>query len=114
MAHDNYGLLVDVGNFVCADEDNVTAVSRVAPYAVHVHAKDMYKSTEPKPGYGRTRGANYFAGAAVGEGDCNVGKCIQIIKNTGYDGYYSIEFEGAEDCYAAIARGYENLKRFLS
>lgn len=31
VAHDNFGLLVDVGNFVCADEDNVTAVSRVAP-----------------------------------------------------------------------------------
>lgn len=114
VAHDNFGLLVDVGNFVCADEDNVTAVSRVAPYAVHVHAKDMYKSSEPKPGYGRTRGANYFAGSAVGEGDCNVAKCIEIIKNTGYDGYYSIEFEGAEDCFTAIARGYENLKSFLS
>ena len=114
VAHDNFGLLVDVGNFVCADEDNAAAVSRVAPYAVHVHAKDMYKSTEPKPGYGRTRGCNYFAGAAVGEGDCNVQKCIEIIRTTGYDGYYSIEFEGAEDCYTAIARGYENLKRFLS
>ena len=34
VAHDNFGLLVDVGNFVCADEDNATAVSRVAPYAV--------------------------------------------------------------------------------
>ena len=45
VAHDNYGLLVDVGNFVCADEDNATAVSRVAPYAIHVHAKDMYTSS---------------------------------------------------------------------
>lgn len=113
VAHDNYGLLVDVGNFVCADEDNVTAVSRVAPYAVHVHAKDMYKSTEPLPGYGQTRGCNYFKGAIVGEGDCNVEKCLQILRKAGYDGYCSIEFEGSEDCIYGIQRGFENLKGML-
>ena len=114
VAHDNYGLLVDVGNFVCADEDNCTAVSRVAPYAVHVHAKDMYKSTEPLPGYGQTRGCNYFKGAIVGEGDCNVEKCLQILKRAGYDGYCSIEFEGSEDCIEGIAKGFENLKGMLA
>lgn len=113
VAHDNFGLLVDVGNFVCADEDNVTAVSRVAPYAIHVHAKDMYKSAEPLPGYGMTRGCNYFKGAIVGEGDCNVEKCLRILKRAGYDGYCSIEFEGAEDCIEGIARGFENLKGIL-
>ena len=114
VAHDNFGLLVDVGNFVCADEDNLAAVSRVAPYAVHVHAKDMYKSTTPQPHFGQTRGCNYFKGAIVGEGDMNVEKCLQILKRAGYDGYCSIEFEGTEDCIEAIAKGYENLKGMLS
>jgi sugar phosphate isomerase/epimerase len=113
VAHDNYGLLVDVGNFVCADEDNCAAVSRVAPYAVHVHAKDMYKSATPAPGFGQTRGCNYFKGAIVGEGDCNVEKCLQILKRAGYDGYCSIEFEGSEDCIEGIAKGFENLKGML-
>ena len=99
--------VTDIGVTILNQTDNVMSC-RVCKTA------EVYKSSEPKPGYGRTRGANYFAGAAVGEGDCNVQKCIEIIRNTGYDGYYSIEFEGAEDCYAAIARGYENLKRFLS
>ena len=114
VAHDNYGLLVDVGNFVCADEDNCAAVSRVAPYAIHVHAKDMYKSDVPLPGYGMTRGCNYFKGAIVGEGDCNVEKCLQILKRVGYDGYCSIEFEGSEDCIEGIAKGFENLKSMLA
>lgn len=114
VAHDNFGLLVDVGNFVCADEDNLAAVSRVAPYAVHVHAKDMYKSTVPQPHFGQTRGCNYFKGAIVGEGDMNVEKCLQILKRAGYDGYCSIEFEGTEDCIEAIAKGYENLKGMLA
>lgn len=109
VAHDNFGLLVDVGNFVCADEDNATAVSRVAPYAVHVHAKDMYKSDKPLEGYGQTRGCNYFKGAIVGEGDVDVEKCIKILHRAGYDGYCSIEFEGSEDCIDAIRKGRENL-----
>ncbi len=113
VAHDNFGLLVDVGNFVCADEDNCAAVSRVAPYAVHVHAKDMYKSTEPAPGFGQTRGCNYFKGAIVGEGDVNVEKCLQILHRVGYDGYCSIEFEGSEDCLYGIATGLKNLKGMI-
>ncbi len=114
VAHDNFGLLVDVGNFVCADEDNLTAVSRVAPYAVHVHAKDMYKSSTPQPGFSPTRAGNFFKGSIVGEGDCNVAACIGAIRKTGYDGYYSIEFEGEEDCIQAIAKGFANLKKMLS
>ena len=114
VAHDNYGLLVDIGNFVCADEDNVTAVSRVAPYAIHVHAKDMHKSATPVPGFSQTRACNYFKGAIVGEGDCNVEKCLKILKKAGYDGYCSIEFEGAQDCIEGIARGFENLKVMLA
>ncbi len=114
VAHDNFGLLVDVGNFVCADEDNCAAVSRVAPYAVHVHAKDMYKSETPAPGFGQTRGCNYFKGAIVGEGDVNVEKCLQILHRAGYDGYCSIEFEGSEDCLYGIAKGLENLREMLA
>ena len=111
--HDNFGLLVDVGNFVCADEDNVTAVSRVAPYAVHVHAKDMYKSEEPLPGYGQTRACNYFKGAIIGEGDVNVEKCLKILHRAGYDGFCSIEFEGSEECIYAIGTGLRNLKGMI-
>lgn len=110
VAHDNFGLLVDIGNFVCADEDNVRAVSRVAPYAVHAHAKDMHLSSEPLPGYGQTRGCNYFKGAILGEGDVDVKRCINILKRVGYDGYLSIEFEGSEDCIEGIAKGLEYLK----
>ncbi len=113
VAHDNFGLLVDVGNFVCADEDNCAAVSRVAPYAIHVHAKDMYKSATPAPGFGQTRGCNYFKGAIVGEGDVNVEKCLQILKRVGYDGYCSIEFEGSEDCLYGIETGLKNLRAMM-
>ena len=108
--HENFGLLVDMGNFCCVDEDNVTAVSRVAPYAIHAHAKDMHISKNPQQGYGQTRGCNYFKGAIIGNGDVDVDRCIKVLKRAGYDGYLSIEFEGSEDCIEAISRGFAYLK----
>ena len=114
--HDNFGLLVDVGNFACADEDSCTAVSRLAPYAVHVHAKDFekYESREQTDKNGIvTRGAKYIVGTAVGKGDIPVKKCIQILKKCGYDGYATIEYEGADDCIEGISTGLKNLKSYI-
>jgi sugar phosphate isomerase/epimerase len=48
VANDNFGLLVDIGNFMCADEDPAYAVGVVAPYAFHVHAFiKQTRSTQP-------------------------------------------------------------------
>ena len=113
--HENYGLLVDMGNFVCADENPQTAVSRVAPYAIHVHAKDMLYRSEPTgDGWGMTRACNYFKGTVVGEGDVPVKECLQILKRAGYDGYVSIEFEGSGDCIEGIGRGLNNLRKMIA
>jgi len=116
--HDNYGLLVDFGNFSCVDEDNVTAVSRVAPYAFHAHAKDMHKYSgsgqHPGDGLILTRGGNWLRGAIIGQGNVPVKQCIRIMKRAGYDGYLSIEFEGKEDCILGISTGFANLKKYIS
>ncbi len=115
VAHDNYGLLVDFGNFVCADEEPSHAVSRVAPYAFHVHIKDMLvREKSSSFCSSMTRGGNYFAGVAVGEGDVPVLKCLKIMKRAGYDGYVSLEYEGAEDCISGITKGLKNVRRFLA
>lgn len=112
--HDNFGLLVDIGNFLCADENPAIAVSRVAPYAVHVHAKDMLVRSKP---FGQrsfpTRACNYLMGTVVGEGDVPVEQCLRILKQAGYDGYVSIEFEGSGDCLEGIERGLKNLRTYL-
>ena len=101
--HDNYGLLVDIGNFICVDENPITAVSRVAPYAIHAHVKDMLiRSTPTGNCCSMTRGGNYFCGCVIGEGNIPVMQCLSILQRAGYEGYLSIEFEGAEDCIAGI------------
>ena len=113
VAHNNYGLLVDVGNFVCAGEDPAMAVCRVAPYAVHVHAKDMILKDEPTEGFFMTRDARYCCGAVFGEGVVPVKRCFAILKNAGYDGWVALEYEGKEDCISGITRGYSNLKKLV-
>ncbi len=111
----NYGWLVDMGNFICADRDSLQAVAIAAPYAFHVHAKDfLYKpGSQPNPGVGwfKTRGENYIRGTIVGHGVIPVAQCVTMLKNAGYDGYLSLEFEGLEDNMVALKGGYEYLRR---
>ena len=117
VARDNFGLLVDMGNFLCVDESPVEAVSRTAPYAFHVHAKDFHikSGSGPSPGGGffPSRGGNFLRGAIIGHGEVPVKQCLRILKAAGYDGYISIEFEGMEDTLAALSIGLDNLKRYI-
>ncbi|MBE6613624.1 MAG: sugar phosphate isomerase/epimerase [Ruminococcaceae bacterium] len=117
VANDNFGALVDLGNFMCADEDPVKSVSIMAPYAIHVHAKDfLWKSgmeINPGEGWFQTRAKNYLRGAIIGHGVANIYQSVQILKSVGYDGYITVEFEGAEDNLKGIRIGRDNLMRFI-
>ena len=76
VASDNFGQLVDMGNFLCADDDPVTAVGRCAPYAFYVHAKDFIvksgQGVNPGQGFFLSRGGNFLRGTIVGHGDVPV------------------------------------------
>lgn len=113
--HPNFGWLVDMGNFLCADENPAIAVGRAAPYAFHVHAKDFFiRSGEyPNPGrgWGMSRGGNYTRGTIIGHGDVPVQTCIRTLKKAGYTGGLSIEFEGIEPVIEGIEIGLENLRK---
>ncbi len=118
VGHENYGLLIDVGNFACADQDSAIAVSRLAPYAIHVHVKDfkIHPFAKEKPegvSVFCSRGCQYLESCVIGEGDVAVDRCIAILKKAKYDGCLSIEYEGAGDCIEGITKGFENLKAFV-
>jgi sugar phosphate isomerase/epimerase len=117
VGHKNFGVLLDIGNFACADESSIEAVARLAPYAFHVHAKDFHKKpyapVSPGAGWFPTRAGAFLRGAIIGHGDIPVAQCLKIIKRAGYDGDITIEFEGIEDCLMAIEDGKRNLERFM-
>lgn len=112
---ENFGALVDIGNFLCADEDPAKAVGNVAPYAIHVHAKDfIVKSGNefiPPDGFFMTRGGNFLKGAIIGHGAVPVIQCLRILKNAGYNGYVTVEFEGMENAKTGVKCGLNTLKK---
>ena len=116
VAHENFGLLIDIGNFVCVDEKPEIAVGRLATYAFHVHAKDFHlksgNSIDPGEGWAVSRGGNYWRGAIAGHGDLNLYQCMKILKRAGYDGTVSMEFEGLEESIRGVEIGYANLRRY--
>lgn len=116
--HENYGWLVDVGNFACADEDSVHAVTIAAPYAFHVHAKDfLIKSASQKvPGAGGwfpSRHGTNLRGTVVGHGEIPLPRCMDILRAAGYDGWLSYEFEGPEEPLWALEQGARYLQALV-
>lgn len=116
--HENFALLCDIGNFMCADEDPALAVARVAPYTKYVHAKDFVKKSfydaDPGEGAFQTRAGDYLRGTIIGHGNAPVKQCLRTLKAAGYDDTIAIEFEGLEEPEVALRIGLANLKRYWS
>lgn len=114
--HRNFGALIDIGNFLCADEYPPQSVKTVLPYVVHVHAKDFFVEPDNKPqtgsGWFKSRGGNYLRGTVIGHGNADAAKSIRLIRESGYDGYITVEFEGTEDNLQGIQLGLDNLRSF--
>ena len=115
--HANFGVLVDMGNFMCADDDPPTAVGRLMPHAFHCHAKDFHikPGTDVAPGQGwfQSRGGTYLRGAIIGHGNVPVLQCIRVMHRDGYEGVLSVEYEGMEDVLTGIQIGHDNLRRIV-
>lgn len=79
---------VDSGNGQSGWQSNATGSSEtevlagIADRVVHCHAKDIDKQGNC---------------VAVGDGIVNVKGCVELLKNSGYNGVVSVETEGGED-----------------
>jgi sugar phosphate isomerase/epimerase len=86
------GVNLDTGNF---RQDPYGSLARIAPYAVTSHAK-----TE-------------IPRADGGKEEANFSKIIGLLKEQGYRGYLSIEYEAAEDPMTAAPRFVRMLKALI-
>jgi sugar phosphate isomerase/epimerase len=117
VGDENYRWLIDLGNFLCTDESPLSAVRTAAPYAIHVHAKDFIfrpASTLDPEGFICTRGGNFIRGTVLGHGVVPLYDCVKLLKDSGYDGTLSLEFEGLEDNIPALEMGYRTLRRLAA
>jgi sugar phosphate isomerase/epimerase len=109
----NFRTLLDVGNFLCVDEDPLIAVQLSLPMAEVVHLKDFHvRQVPPAPeGWLTTLAGRGILGTIVGYGDLPMPRIIDRIKASGFDGPISVEFEGLEDDHTAVTTGIANARR---
>ena len=114
----NYRTTLDVGNFLCADGDPVASVKTNIGIASFIHFKDFFLRTAGNPpigeGWSRTKAGHYLRATVIGHGSVELVPIVKIIKESGYDGYVSIEFEGKEDCLWACKVGLDNAKQLFA
>lgn len=106
----NLKMTMDVGNFMCVDEDPVAAVRKCLPYAAIIHFKDFYiREKNRLPGqtemfncnngsWFETMAGRMLRGSILGQGDIDIPGIVHEIVRSGFNGYLSLEFEGMEEC----------------
>ena len=87
------GTCPDFNNF--AADTRYAALEEVAPWAVVVHAK-MLEFDETGE-----------------EANIDIGRCVNIFKDAGYDGYYLIEYEGPTDDHEGVLKSKALLEKYL-
>ena len=112
---DNFRTTMDVGNFLCVDEDPECAVLNNIGFASMIHFKDFHirRNVTDPAGFIKTLHGRYLRGAVTGDGDVDLPAICRIIRNSGYDGYLSIEYEGREECKFACTRAIKNVKELM-
>ena len=106
---------VDIANFIANNmsekEDPVSATRALADQAAHCHVKDFADNPD-QPGKVKA--------CVLGEGKTPLRECLQVLKNSGYQGFLSLEYEGHEHEGTAIEDilgtelSIKNLKKILS
>jgi len=112
VARDNFRTTLDIGNFVCVDENPLVGVKNNAKIASIVHIKDFYiRSADPGDGWFKSANGAYLRGAIAGQGDLDIPASLRAVKEAGFDGFLSIEFEGMEPCVRATKIALDNARR---
>lgn len=113
--HDALGANPDFGNFVLVDDSPADAVRAEAAFAYMAHFKDFSEAPADYADWTFTSlsGGRYL-GCGVGEGIVDLPGCIAALKEVGFEGWLSVEYEGTEDCLAAVPRSIARAKALLS
>ncbi len=89
---------LDSGNFVPVGQDPVEAARDLADWVVLVHLKDMRLARADEVGH-VFEGADgqMLTGAIIGDGLVDLAGLRAVMDAAGYDGWWSLEYEGSEE-----------------
>ena len=99
---------IDVGNYMQGGQEGHKGTAVAAKYATYIHFKDFKKIPDESSPAGWKPGA-----CTVGKGDVDHAKCLQALKNAGYDGFIAIEYEGPEDESVGVPESTEFTKKII-
>jgi L-ribulose-5-phosphate 3-epimerase len=96
------GVNYDPANLLMAGFDWLGGVNVLAPWIVHVHAKDARLTADGKPEQ-----------VPFGEGDVDVPAFIAALRQVGFDGYATLERESGEERLRDMRNGLAVLRQYV-
>lgn len=112
---DALGANPDFGNFVLVDDSPAEAVRAEASLAYMAHFKDFALApADYKEWTFTSLGGTRYLGCVLGEGVVDLPGCLLALRDGGFDGWLSVEYEGVEDCFTGAPRSIAAAKALLS
>lgn len=88
----------DTGNFLPVGQDPVEAARELADWVVLVHLKDIRKAGDKEASHVFSDpSGQLLTGAVIGAGLVDLPAVMAVLREAGYAGWLSLEFEGAEE-----------------
>ena len=90
-------VVYDSGNMILVHEDPVEYFKEFAGRTAHIHLKDIMKAPEGMRGAEIGEDGTPFTAAPAGTGIVDMPALIREIKNSGYEGYLTVEYAKHRD-----------------
>jgi sugar phosphate isomerase/epimerase len=107
---------LDTGNFLLVGQNPTEAAQELAGLVALVHLKDFRKANpdDTLHVYTGLDGVGY-TGSVVGEGNVDLPAIVAILRDAGYSGWLSLEYEGSADPITiGVPRSLDAARKLLS
>jgi len=107
------GVVADFAN-ICQAGDNICDfIEAFSDRIVHAHIKDVVLNNEQGTTGLKTLTGNYMHEAIIGTGDIDIKRGIELLKKSGFNGYYGIEYGASDDNSAVIQENIDYINSLL-
>lgn len=110
----NVGICGDLGNILFVNETPEDFLKVFVKDVCHVHVKDYLKKQDTQtPGkyWEKAEGDIWLRDTMVGSGVIDFKVCLDLLKQAGYQGYYSLELSHPEPYEEGVRQAMEYLNR---
>lgn len=108
-------LVADFGNIFQSGDSPEEFVKYFAGSFVHAHIKDFALRDQNEKGTGfKTLTGQYIHEVELGKGDVNLEKVFDVLKKSGYTGFYGLEFGAESDDSSVVSDAISMIDDFLA